>query len=301
MSNLLVIVICLALGLALQRSRQLPESSAKSLNLYVIYLALPALVLSEIPKLDFDRQALLPVIATWSVMVFSAALVWITARWLKWSRPVTGALMLVIPLGNTSFVGIPLIEALLGAEALPYAILYDQFGTVIALNTYGVLIAAWYSGQSAGWRQVAKTILSFPPFIAFCFALLVALIPWQYPSWTAAALGRIAASLTPVVMVAVGLQWQLRLERETLVPVAVGLGYKLLLIPAVVFAVLWYFNFDSLAAKTVVLQAAMPAMISAGILAIGHGLAPRMVSTVIGYGLLFSLVTVYLWSEILPW
>lgn len=52
--------------------------------------------------------------------------------------------MLTVPLVNAGFVGIPLIEALLGTDAVPYAILYDQFGTFLALNTYGILVAAYY-------------------------------------------------------------------------------------------------------------------------------------------------------------
>src|SRR5690625_7683504 len=74
-------------------------------------------------------------------------------------------------------MGIPLIEALLGTEALPYAILYDQFGTVIALNTYGVLVAAWYGGQKPAWSSLLKTIVTFPPFGAFCVAMAVVLSP----------------------------------------------------------------------------------------------------------------------------
>src|SRR5690625_5558692 len=90
-------------------------------------------------------------------MALTAFLVWLTARWLRWSRSVTGAMLLIVPLGNTSFMGIPLIEALLGTEALPYAILYDQFGTVIALNTYGVLVAAWYGGQKPAWSSLLRS------------------------------------------------------------------------------------------------------------------------------------------------
>jgi malate permease and related proteins len=299
MSSLVFIVVCLALGLALQRSRQMPSNAATALNLYVIYIALPAMVLTEIPKLTLDREALLPVISTWVIMAVTALLVWLTARWLRWSRSVTGAMMLILPLGNTSFVGIPLIEALLGAHALPYAILYDQFGTVIALNTYGILVAAWYGDQRTAWTKVAKTIVTFPPFVAFCIAMVAVIGLIQFPDWWLAATDRIALSLAPVVMVAVGLQWQLRLERHTLAPIAAGLTLKLMVIPASVFAVFWMLELDSLAAHTVLLQAAMPAMISAGILAISHGLAPRLVSSLLGYSLLLSLFTVPLWSLLL--
>jgi len=297
MSNLALVLVCLGLGLLLQRSSRLPEQAPAALNFYVIYVALPAMVLTEIPKLTLDQQALLPIVSTWVVMILTMLLIWSTARWRGWSRPVTGAMMLVIPLGNTAFVGIPLIQALMPPEAIPYAILYDQFGTVIALNTYGIVVAAWYSGQNTSARQVAKTIATFPPLIALVLAF--ALFPFEYPQWFSYSTDRIAQSLVPVVMLAVGLQWRLKLDRQYLSPALFGLGYKLVLIPAVVFALFYGLGWHSIAAQTVVLQTAMPSMISAGVLAISHNLAPRLVSTVVGYGLLLSLVTVSLWSLLL--
>src|SRR5690625_1370405 len=276
MSSLAFILVCLVVGLALQRSSQVPPNAARVLNFYAIYIALPAMVLTEIPKLTLDQEALLPVIATWLVMALTAFLVWLTARWLRWSRSVTGAMLLIVPLGNTSFMGIPLIEALLGTEALPYAILYDQFGTVIALNTYGVLVAAWYGGQKPAWSSLLKTIVTFPPFGAFCVAMAVVLSPWQFPQWWSSATERIALSMAPVVMVAVGLQWHLRLERQTAVPLAAGLILKLAVVPALVLGVFIFLGLDSLAAHTVVLQAGVPVMVAAGLLAISHNLAPRL-------------------------
>lgn len=297
MSNLFLILACLGIGLLLQRSARMPKDAASALNIYVLYVALPAMILTEIPKLTLDQRALLPIVSTWLVMMFTVALIWFTAHWRGWSRPVTGAMMLIIPLGNTSFVGIPLIQALLPPEAMPYALLYDQFGTVIALNTYGIIIAAWYGGQTSSWPKVAKTIVTFPPLIALVVAFMT--FPWTYPEWLSYSTERIAQSLVPVVMVAVGLQWQLKLDRHHLSPMVFGLGYKLVLIPALVFALFYSLGWNSIAAQAVALQTAMPAMISAGVLAMSHGLAPRLVSTVVGYGLLLSLLTVPLWSLLL--
>lgn len=297
MNTLILILACLGIGLALRHSRRLPAEASGALNLYVLYVALPAMILTEIPKLTLDGRALLPVVTTWSVMALTAVLVWVTARWRGWSRSVTGALMLIVPLGNTSFVGIPLVQALLPAEALPYAILYDETGTVIGLNTYAVIAAAWYSGRRVSAPQIVRTIFTFPPFVVLLLAF--ATFPLEYPEWLRYGAARIADSLVPVVMVAVGLQWQLRLDRAHMGPVLVALGYKLALIPALVFALFAWLELDSVAAQAVALQTAMPSMISAGVLAMSHGLAPRLVSTVVGYGLLLSLVTVPLWSQVL--
>jgi predicted permease len=297
MNNLAVIVICLAIGLVLQRLRRWPEGAAATLNLYVIYVALPALVLAEIPRLTLDRHALLPVVFAWLIMSVSAMVTWFTARMLKWPAGVTGVLMLTVPLGNTGFLGLPLIEALLGTQAIPYAILYDQFGTFLALNTYGILLAAYYSGSTTESSRLLKTIVSFPPFIALLLAF--ATLWLDYPDWMSSAFERISSTLVPVVMVAVGLQFRLRLEREYLTPIIIGLVYMLVLTPAFAFTALWLLDIDGPAANVIVLQAAMPAMISAGVLAMSYNLSPRLASSLVGYSLLLSLVTVWLWRNLL--
>jgi len=295
MNNLLVVLVCLFIGLLLQRHRRLPESFALSLNTYVIYVALPALILFEIPHLQLDSRALLPIIFAWAMMCCSGLFVWIFAKRAGWSRSVTGVLMLTVPLGNTGFVGIPLVEALLGSEAVPYAILYDQFGTFIALNTLGSFIAAYYSGNSLSWKSLVRTIVTFPPFIALILALI--LLPLQFSGGFSAVLQKISSTLVPVVMVAVGLQWRLRLEREMISPLLVGLVATLFLTPLLAWTMLQLLGIHNLAAQVVVLEAAMPAMISAGVLAVNYQLAPRLASSLVGYSLLLSLLTVWAWRQ----
>jgi predicted permease len=297
MSNLVVIIICLCIGLLLQRNSRLPDSFAASLNTYVIYVALPALILYEIPHLKLDKAALLPVFFAWGIMATSALLIFALARFMRWPSDVTGALMLTVPLGNTGFVGIPLIEAFLGNDAIPYAILYDQMGTFIALNTFGSFVAAYYSGTGTSWKKLFTTIASFPPFLALLFAF--ALLPLHLPASIFKALQQISSTLVPVVMVAVGMQWRLRMDREIIIPLCVGIVATLALKPLLAWIALAGLGEHNLAARVIVLEAAMPAMISAGVLAINYQLSPRLASSLVGYSLLLSLVTVWMWSQIL--
>ena len=293
MSNLSLVFICLLLGLAFQRIKRFPQDAAVSLNAYVIYVALPALVLDAIPKLVLDRRALMLVVAAWLVMIFSALLVFSLSKWRRWSRSVTGALMLVVTLGNTGFVGIPLIEAHLGSGAIPYAVLYDQFGTFLALNTFGIAVAGYYSEQEGPKTSLWKNILSFPAFIALLLAFVMRFV--GYPHWLAEVLPRIASTLVPVVMVAVGLQWRLRLERKHVGPVLLAIALILFIEPAFAWALVTLVGANGLAAHVVVLEAAMPAMISASVLAVAHQLEPRLASAIVGYSLMLSLLTVWLW------
>lgn len=294
MSNLYLVFICLLLGLLLQRVKQFPVNAASVLNTYVIYVALPALVLYEIPKLVLDHRALMLVIIAWLVMIFSAALTLLIARFFNWSRPITGALLLVITLGNTGFVGYPLVEAHLGRDAVPYAILYDQFGTFIAFNTLGIAIASFYSGNSTSIKSIWTNIIKFPPFIALCFAFAFSFV--SYPQWLSEILPRLASTLVPVVMIAVGLQWKLRLERNNLSPMFIALLLILFIEPGFAWLLTHLFNLDGLIAHTIVLEAAMPAMISAGVLATAYNLAPQLASSIVGYSLMFSLGSLWLWK-----
>lgn len=297
MSNLAVILICLTIGLLLQTNRRLPDTFASSLNTYVVFVALPALILSEIPHLTLDRQAALPILFAWVLMGATALLVWVIAQYANWSRPVVGALMLIVPLGNTGFLGIPLIEALLGNDAVPYAILYDQCGSFIALNTYGSFVAAYYSGGATSWKNLGRVIVTFPPFVALMVAFIS--LPLHYSEWLASALQRISSTLVPVVMVAVGIQWRLRLDRTIIAPLAVGLLVSLVVTPLFAWGLLQLFGIHNSAAQVIVLEAAMPAMISAGVIAINYQLAPRLASSLVGYSLLLSLFTVWAWKQVI--
>ena len=297
MSNLILVIVCLLIGLCLQSVKRFPKDAHISLNAYIICVALPAVVLNEIPKLKLDQEALLPIILAWAVMVFTALLVFITCRFNQWSKGVTGALMLTVPLGNTSFVGLPLIDALLGAQALPYAILYDQFGTFLALNTAGIALASHYSSEAKNNASLWKNIALFPPFIALIVALLFRWI--GYPDWANEILPRIASTLVPVVMVAVGLQWRLRLDREHLAPLTTGIIYLLVVSPLFAWSILTLMGIQGLVAKVIILEAAMPSMISAGVLATSHNLAPKLTASIVGYSITLGIFSVWVWSLLL--
>lgn len=294
MSNLLVIVMCLGAGLLLQRLRNMPDNTALVLNQYVINIALPALVLAELPKITLNSGVAVPVVASWGVMLLSVAVVLLLAHLCQWGRDVKAVMLLLVPLGNTSFVGFPMVEALLGGSALPYAIIYDQLGSFVAVSSYGMLVLAYFSGELINPRALLRKLLFFPPFIAVIVASFF--LGREYPVWLYDSLSRIGGSLVPVVMIAVGLQWRLRLQGSHISPLVLALGLKLVLIPACLYTLFSQLSITGLPARASLLESAMPPMITAGALLISHNLAPRLASSIVGYGLLLSLLSVPLWS-----
>lgn len=291
MENFIITICYLIIGMGLRRVSKFPKESASVLNLFVIYVSLPALILLEVPELTFSKQLLAPTLMPWGMLLFSAVLVLILCRIMGWDKSVTGSLLLLVPLGNTSFLGIPMVKAFFGESGIPYAILYDQFGSFLALATYGTVILAYYGGdEKPRLKSVVRRTITFPPFIALLLAIL-ALKGFSYPTPAKTLLISLAATLVPVVMVAVGFQLHLKLSSSVIKPLGAGLLIKLVVAPAAALLMCTMLNFDSQAVRVSIFEAGMPPMVSAGALAIIGGLSPRLTAALVGFGVLMSFIT----------
>ncbi|MFI8718712.1 AEC family transporter [Stenotrophomonas sp. NPDC077464] len=293
-----LILTLLGLGMLFSRLRALPDTSAEVLNRVVLLVCLPAAVLTYVPRLQLDTGLVGLVLTPWLLMGATLVLVALATRVLGFARDVHAVLLICVALANSSFIGYPMVRALLGDHALPYAVVYDQFGTFVLLSTFGLYVIARYSGDTPpSARQVLRRIAGFPPLWALLFALT--LMPEHPPGWIGAGLKQLADAMLPLVMLAVGLSIRLRLTREELAPLGVGLLLKLLVMPALALPIGWAFGLQGAMLQVNVLESAMPSMITAAALAISHRLAPRLAAAMVGYGILLSLLTLPAWAWLL--
>lgn len=293
-----LILAMLALGMLFARLRALPADAAETLNRVVLLVCLPAAVLTYVPRLRFDASLLGVAATPWLLAAAAGALVLLLARLRRWRRDRVAVLLLCVVLGNTSFIGYPMVRALLGDAALPYAVVYDQFGTFVLLSTFGLYVLARYGGDvPPGPGEIARRIARFPPLWALVAGLTV--MPEHPPAWIAEALQTLADALLPLVMLAVGLSIRLRMPAEEIGPLATGLALKLVAMPALALPLSWLFAMPPAMLQANVLESAMPSMITAAALAISHGLAPRLAAALVGYGILLSLATLPAWAWLL--
>jgi len=291
MENFYLVLAYLLIGMLLRRLPAMPENSGLVLNIYVLYVALPALILKNIKLLEFSFALLIPAVTPWLLLLVVVAVVLLLSKVFAWSREVTGALLVVLPLGNTSFLGFPMTEALFGQAAMPYAVVYDQVGSFIALATYVTIVAAIYSPTmiKPTPKAILLKIITFQSFIALIIGLLIRDI--SMPPLATALTNNLAATLVPVVMIAVGFQLSFRFSKSEVSPLISALSIKLLLMPFAAWLIWTTLGQEGLAVQISIFQAAMPPMISAGAIAIMAGLAPRLVSGIIGFGILAGLVS----------
>jgi predicted permease len=291
-----LILLMLALGYAFQRLRVLPEDAAQTLNLVVLYVCLPAAVLRYAPRLQLEPSLVGVALVPWALLLASVLLVTVAARVLRFRDDERAVLLLTVALGNTSFLGYPLTRALIGEHALPYAVIYDQFGAFLILSTFGLWVLARYGGDRKPTADdILRRVATFPPFWALVLGFTV--MPAEPPAWFAGALQRLSDALLPLAMLTIGLSVKLALPRDELKPLATGLLLKLLAMPALAWLLVRAMGMQGDMARTTVLESAMPSMVTAGALAISHNLAPRLAAAMVGYGLLLSLLTLPFWAR----
>ena len=293
-STFAFILVLLAVGRLLRWRGWVPDNAPDTLNLVALYVCLPASILLHVPALTFKAELLGLVAIPYLILLATIVLIWPLARALRFDRGATACLLLQVPLGNTSFIGYALVPVLAGSGALGYAVVYDQLGTFVLLCTWGLVILAVFAGtkKPTAW-SIARRVLSFPPFLTLVFALT--LMPAEPPAAVGASLRMVAGMLLPLVVLALGMQLQLRLPRQHLLPLGIGLVAKLVLMPLLALGLCLLFGISGEMRLAAVYETAMPSMITAGALLSMAGLAPELAAAMIGYGIVLSMLTLPLW------
>jgi malate permease and related proteins len=238
--------------------------------------------------------------------------VWVASGLLRLDRSSRATLLVIVPLGNTSFLGFPAIAALLGAEHLGFAVMYDQPGTFLALATYASIVAArtghrqadvapeGIASEGVAPEGVAadaspvRRVLTFPPFLALVVALILA--PIGVPAVLHDLASTLGATVTPLAMLAIGMR--LDLGAATHAPLALGTGLVLRMgvAPALVLGVAALLGATGPVWDVSLLQSAMPPMVTAAVVAADAGLDDRLAASLAGVGVVVAMVTLPLWA-----
>jgi predicted permease len=299
MSQISMIFVWIAAGLALRCSVASAPDFAR-LNRFIVWLPLPATILLALHALRWDPSYWIPVSMAWIVFLASAALFSAIGRYCGWPSRTVGALVLTAGLGNTSFLGFPLLRALYGERAIPIAVLTDQPGSFLVLSTLGLLAASFYSSGRTTLAAVLGRMARFPPLWALIAAVLLRPFAWSLP--VEGFLRLSARTLIPLALISVGgaLNFdRTHLQRERK-PLALGLLYKLVAAPAALaLFLLCALHARGEAVRITLLEAAMGPMITGAIVAVEYGLDAELCSLMVGIGVPLCLVTVPVWAKLL--
>lgn len=291
---LVAIIVAFVSGIAVRGLVGPRDAVTALIDRYVIGVALPALIVSKMSRAHLGQETVVPVAMAWMVMGLSVAVVLVTARWRRWPAPVTGAVLMVGVLGNTSFLGLGVVGTLLGTDHLPAAISYDQLGSFLGLATYGAVVAGRFGNGAPGWRPVAGRVFRFIPFLALLISPVIALC--EPTDLLYRVLDVPGATVGIAAMFSLGWRLSPGVWNESPDAVLTALVVKMIVAPLIVVLIgLALGGVDTVAWRASVLQSGAPPMVTAGLVAVSAGLDPKVVASAVGMGTIASVVLLPAW------
>jgi predicted permease len=280
----------------LQRLKGFPKDAHLVLNALIIYVCLPALTLLYTTEIHFERSQILPILMPYLLFGFAFIFFKIIAPIAQFDRSTTGALTLTAGISSISFVGFPIFELLFGKEGLQMGVLMSQAGSFVVCGTLGIFTASYYSASEVSAKKIVKDIFQFPPFMAFCTAVVLNISGFHFSLIGTDILQKIGSPFTILALISIGLQINFRREDLQVKPLLFGLFYKLLIAPLLIL-LLYFLIFEerTFLGKISVVGAALGSMNTATIIAISYGLNPKLATQMVSISIPLSFLNVGIW------
>jgi predicted permease len=297
MSNFILIAVCFLAGFLLRKSGVLAKGSHHGINVWIIYVALPAATLKYLPGIVWSNDLIIPLLTPVICWLGAWLLAELVSKPFHFDRKTKAAFWIVTGLGNTSFIGFPLISAYYGEKYLSIAAVTDQM-SFFMLAVFASIVAMRASGTAkADFKTISLKLLKFPPFLV----IIVALVLPHFISFEPInpLVSNLAGTLSPLALFSVGLQFELGKMRDLLKPLLAASIYKLVLSPLIILGLALTFQTGEMQTRISVFEASMGTMISAGILNDQFGLNPRLSNGIVFTTILLSFVTSGIWYLIL--
>ncbi|NAW50740.1 AEC family transporter [Elizabethkingia argentiflava] len=294
MINSVLIVVCIVSGMVFKTTKTIHPDAHKGINTWILYIALPAVSFKYLPKVEWSREMLFPMLSTVFIALGSWLFMLGYCKYKSYSERSRSTLELTSGYSNTSFLGFPIISALYGEHLLSIAIICDQT-MFLVLSTLGIIAALRGGSQSGNLKAgfILKRLFSFPPFLGCIAALLMAQffnLDFAEPFFD-----KLAATVAPLALFSVGLQLKFNGWRKLIPQISTSMFYKLLLAPAMVLGLALFFGIKGEVAKVSILEAAMPTLISSSIVVEQFKLNTKLTNLIIGMSIMVGLFTVLLW------
>ena len=198
------LVLC---GYLATRAGLLPLPAIPGLNAFVLFFALPCMLFrfgSSTPI----AQLLDPVVAGVYVLcalVMVGGTVAFTRARMGWNDAAFGALVAAFP--NTGFMGVPLLVALLGAQAAGPAILtmlVDMLLTTSLCIALSRLDGAGTHGMAVALRRALRGMLTNPMPWSIALGALASALQWRLPGPLDKTVAMLADAASPVALFTIG-------------------------------------------------------------------------------------------------
>lgn len=310
--------------------RLLPKNAPATLGKFLFAFGIPFSTIAFMRRANLSGGILIAPLTGWIALLVGAGLAWVwidlgvsderlkaiargLADWTEpaevvdhhtdrshslqttaWSKPTQGSFLLAMMVGNTGFLGIPVILSLIGSEYFAWALFYD-LSISIGVQVFGVALASSYGTklQKRGKHAALKAILKNPALWAFGVGFLLRFLP--LPPLAEEALKTGAWVVITLFLIMIGMQLSKLSSLRNLKQGLTCLSIKMLWTPLVVGTGLMFFGVTGPPRLLLVLLMGMPPAFITTLFAEKYGLDQDLAVTTVAIGCIAVLFTIPIW------
>lgn len=205
LNSLIMIFILIVPGIFFRKREILTETQNDALSSIVVNLTWPCLVIDAM-QVEFSFQTLknCGYILVISLIIFAVllAISFPLAKAMKMPKTKQYLMVFMLLFGNTGFIGIPVIKALYGTEAIFFAAIIELINDIL-IFTIGMALIQVSAGAKLklGLRQFLN-----PGLIGVLIGLALFLLDLRLPALLGGSVEMIGAATTPLTMFVIGYQ-----------------------------------------------------------------------------------------------
>ncbi|WP_308367201.1 MULTISPECIES: AEC family transporter [unclassified Microbulbifer] len=284
------IFLTLIIGYWLVRLGLLRDAFVDDASRLVFMITLPVLLFINIFTADAELGQELPLLAAGFLgTVITIPLAWVVARPL--ARGDRSAFIQGAFRGNLGIIGLAWAANAYGSSGLAQAALLMAVVTIL-YNLAAVVLFAMYSQQASfSWKKLAKDIVQNPLIVAIVLALICKQLGVKLPEILLQTGDYLASITLPLALLCIGASLDFSLLRRSSLAAFGAVGFKLLVVPAVLIAFGWLFQLPSQSMGVLLLLAASPSATVSFIMARAMGGNSQLAANIVALSTLLSIVT----------
>ena len=286
--KILILFLMIAAGYVCGKRNIVSEDGAKEMSSVLFYVVTPGVIISSlqsaIGEVSLTNLAVSGALSAVSFGIF----IGVSFLLYRGEEPERRNLLRFASVySNCGFIGLPLVQGLIGAKGVVYASVYIAVYNLFVW-THGLTVMGGKSGGSR-WKKLAfnpGVIGLIVGFFLFAFSI-------RLPEVLLKPLNYFSDVNTPLAMIVIGfyiarVPFRSMFEDRCLYRLSF---YRLLLLPAICFAVLLLFHADRTVFLSMLILDAAPAGANAVMFAAQFGGDTKLASRAVALTTLFSLLT----------
>lgn len=287
----------------LQKFKNIGDDWSVVLNQFALKIGLPVLIFSALSKAPFSFLEQSQLIISNSLFVLASfSLAFIIGKLFRLGKQMFATLFICFVFGNIAYLGIPVLTQISGNQIIPTATL------IVAIYLFWMFtIGVGYLDYSITKNKrdvitnVIKNLFTNPLLISVILGIIIGSLQITLPSILLKSLDMITASVTPIVLIVIGLfigkskfgklsDW---------FPVLLFSILTLMILPAIFYFGAKLFGFPPSHFSSSIIQAAMPLAITPFALADKYKLNKDFIARSIVLSTILSVISLPFWISIL--